>query len=124
MMGTAVFKKIGECVPVEQLLATGKENRTNINFATFGVGEYKRGQLVKLAKGVVTAYNPEAEFSAGDRFAIVKEDLAVKEGTQKATVYVTGSFYRDTLEGIAEKTISLADELEMNAEGIFLTAHL
>ena len=123
-MGTAVFQKIGENVPVDQLIATGKENKTNVNNAIFGAGTFKRGQIVKLTKGVASAYNPEASFAAGDRFAIVKDDFVVKDGNEKHLVYVTGSFYRDTVEDIAGKEISLADELEMNAEGIYFNMHL
>lgn len=130
-MGTAVFQKIGECVPVEQLIATGMENKTNFNNALFGAGTFKRGQLVKLTKGVASAYDPEAAFAAGERFAIVKDDFTVEAAKEKETqqqekhlVYVTGSFYRDTVEAIADKTISLADELEMNAEGIYFNMHL
>lgn len=123
-MGTAVFQKIGENVPVDQLIATGKENKTNVNNAIFGAGTFKRGQLVKLTKGVASAYNPEASFAAGDRFAIVKDDFVVEDDNEKHLVYVTGSFYRDTVEDIAGKEISLADELEMNAEGIYFNMHL
>lgn len=123
-MGTAVFQKIGENVPVDQLIATGKENKTNVNNALFGAGTFKRGQLVKLTKGVASAYNPEASFAAGDRFAIVKDDFVVDGDNEKHLVYVTGSFYRDTVEDIAGKEISLADELEMNAEGIYFNMHL
>lgn len=123
-MGTAVFQKIGECVPVDQLIATGKENKTNVNNALFGAGTFKRGQLVKLTKGVASAYDPEASFAAGDRFAIVKDGFVVKSENEKHLVYVTGSFYRDTVEDIAGKEISLADELEMNAEGIYFNMHL
>lgn len=123
-MGTAVFQKIGENVPVDQLIATGKENKTNVNNAIFGAGTFKRGQLVKLTKGVASAYDPEASFAAGDRFAIVKDDFVVKGDNEKHLVYVTGSFYRDTVEDIAGKEISLADELEMNAEGIYFNMHL
>lgn len=124
-MGTAVFQKIGECIPVEQLIATGKENKSNFNNALFAKGTYKRGQLVKLTKGVASAYDPEATFAAGDRFAVVKDDFEVEgDSNEKHLVYVTGSFYRDTVEEIAGKTISLADELEMNAEGIYFNMHL
>lgn len=123
-MGTAVFQKIGENIPVDQLIATGKENKCNSNNALFGAGTYKRGQLVKLTKGVASAYNPEASFAAGDRFAIVKDDFVVESENEKHLVYVTGSFYRDTVEDIAGKEISLADELEMNAEGIYFNMHL
>lgn len=123
-MGTAVFQKIGENVPVDQLIATGKENKTNVNNAIFGAGTFKRGQLVKLTKGVASAYDPEASFAAGDRFAIVKDDFVVEDDNEKHLVYVTGSFYRDTVEDIAGKEISLADELEMNAEGIYFNMHL
>ena len=123
-MGTAVFQKIGENVPVDQLIATGKENKTNVNNAIFGAGTFKRVQLVKLTKGVASAYDPEASFAAGDRFAIVKDDFVVKGDNEKHLVYVTGSFYRDTVEDIAGKEISLADELEMNAEGIYFNMHL
>ena len=123
-MGTAVFQKIGECVPVDQLIATGKENKTNVNNALFGAGTFKRGQLVKLTKGVASAYDPDAVFAAGDRFAVVKDDFVVEDGNEKHLVYVTGSFYRDTVEDIAGKEISLADELEMNAEGIYFNMHL
>ena len=123
-MGTAVFQKIGECVPVDQLIATGKENKTNVNNALFGAGTFKRGQLVKLTKGVASAYDPEAPFAAGERFAVVKDDFVVEDGNEKHLVYVTGSFYRDTVEDIAGKEISLADELEMNAEGIYFNMHL
>ena len=123
-MGTAVFQKIGESIPVDQLIATGKENKCNSNNALFGAGTYKRGQLVKLTKGVASAYDPEASFAAGDRFAIVKDDFVVKGDNEKHLVYVTGSFYRDTVEDIAGKEISLADELEMNAEGIYFNMHL
>ena len=124
-MGTAVFQKIGECVPVDQLIATGEENKTNVNNALFGAGTFKRGQIVKLTKGVASAYDPEATFAAGERFAVVKDDFVV-EGpeNEKHLVYVTGSFYRDTVEAIAEKEVSLADELEMNAEGIYFNMHL
>ena len=124
-MGTAVFQKIGENVPVDQLIATGKENKTNVNNALFGAGTFKRGQLVKLTKGVASAYDPETSFAAGERFAVVKDDFVV-EGpeNEKHLVYVTGSFYRDTVEDIAGKEISLADELEMNAEGIYFNMHL
>ena len=124
-MGTAVFQKIGECVPVDQLIATGEENKTNVNNALFGAGTFKRGQIVKLTKGVASAYDPEATFAAGERFAVVKDDFVV-EGpeNEKHLVYVTGSFYRDTVEDIAEKEVSLADELEMNAEGIYFNMHL
>lgn len=124
-MGTAVFQKIGECVPVDQLIATGKENKTNVNNALFGAGTFKRGQLVKLTKGVASAYDPEVTFAAGERFAVVKDDFVVKGSEkEKHLVYVTGSFYRDTVEAIAEKEVSLADELEMNAEGIYFNMHL
>lgn len=124
-MGTAVFQKIGECVPVDQLVATGMENKSNFNNALFGKGTFKRGQLVKLTKGVASAYDPDATFAAGERFAIVKDDFEVEgDSNEKHLVYVTGSFYRDTVEAIAEKEISLADELEMNAEGIYFNMHL
>ena len=123
-MGTAVFQKIGENIPVDQLIATGKENKCNSNNALFGAGTYKRGQLVKLTKGVASAYDPDAVFAAGDRFAVVKDDFVVEDGNEKHLVYVTGSFYRDTVEDIAGKEISLADELEMNAEGIYFNMHL
>ena len=123
-MGTAVFQKIGENVPVDQLIATGKENKTNVNNAIFGAGTFKRGQLVKLTKGVASAYDPDAVFAAGDRFAVVKDGFVVEDGNEKHLVYVTGSFYRDTVEDIAGKEISLADELEMNAEGIYFNMHL
>ena len=123
-MGTAVFQKIDENVPVDQLIATGKENKTNVNNAIFGAGTFKRGQLVKLTKGVASAYDPDAVFAAGDRFAVVKDGFVVEDGNEKHLVYVTGSFYRDTVEDIAGKEISLADELEMNAEGIYFNMHL
>ena len=123
-MGTAVFQKIGENVPVDQLIATGKENKTNVNNAIFGAGTFKRGQLVKLTKGVASAYDPDAVFAAGDRFAVVKDGFVVEDGNEKHLVYVTGSFYRDTVEDIAGKEISRADELEMNAEGIYFNMHL
>ena len=124
-MGTAVFQKIDECVPVDQLVATGMENKSNFNNALFGAGTFKRGQLVKLTKGVASAYDPAATFAAGERFAIVKDGFEVKgDSNEKHLVYVTGSFYRDTVEAIAEKEVSLADELEMNAEGIYFNMHL
>ena len=123
-MGTVVFQKIGECVPVEQLIATGKENKCNTNYALFGAGTFKRGQLVKLVKGVAKAYDPDDAFAAGDRFAIVTDDFEETGTNVKHLVYVTGSFYRDTVEAIAGKTVSVADELEMNAEGIYFNMHL
>ena len=124
-MGTAVFQKIGENIPVDQGIATGMEHKCNSNFALFASGTYKRFQIVKITKGVASAYDPEASFAAGDRFAVVKDSFVV-EGSEKVKqlVYVTGSFYRDTLEKVTEKEVSLADELEMNAEGIYFNMHL